>query len=128
MREHHVGDVLVVETVAGRNVPVGIVTDRDLVVQVLSQAQPPERFTAGDVMSSDLVTALESESVYDAIWHMRSQGVRRLPIVDAQNGLRGMLTRDDVIAFLGTELFELSRVPPAQRERERKRRAEIEEV
>ena len=114
MRNHHVGDVIVVEPHQGKLVPVGIVTDRDLVVQVLAQGVGPDALTANDLMSDELVTAVESEVVYDAIWHMRTKGIRRLPVVDERKYLIGVLTADDVTEFLAEELTEVARIVPRQ--------------
>lgn len=114
MRDRHVGDVIVVEPQAGQSVPVGIVTDRDLVVHVLAAGVAADNVTAGDLMVTDIVTAAESEFVYDAIWHMRSKGVRRLPIVDDRKSLVGVLTMDDVTRFLAEELGEVARITPYQ--------------
>ena len=94
--------------------PVGIVTDRDLVVQVLAQGVGPDALTANDLMSDELVTAVESEVVYDAIWHMRTKGIRRLPVVDERKYLIGVLTADDVTEFLAEELTEVARIVPRQ--------------
>jgi signal-transduction protein with cAMP-binding, CBS, and nucleotidyltransferase domain len=114
MRNHHVGDVIVVDRYEGRAVPVGIVTDRDLVIQVLAEQVDPGPLTAADLMSGELATALETEVVYDAIWHMRSRGIRRLPVVDARRFLVGVLTADDVTAFLAEELTQVARIVPRQ--------------
>ena len=114
MRNHHVGDAVVAEPQQGKLVPVGIVTDRDLVVQVLAQGVGLDAFTAQDLMSDELVTATETEAVYDAIWHMRSKGIRRLPVVDERKFLVGMLTADDVIEFLAEELAQVARIVPHQ--------------
>ena len=119
MRNHHVGDVIVVEPRDGHLVPVGIVTDRDLVVEVLAQRLSPAELTAQDLMNGDLVTAGISESVYDAIWHMRSRQVRRLPIVEARGFLVGILTADDVTEFLAEELTQITRIPSSQLKLER---------
>ena len=78
----------------------------------------PDLLRAGDLMSVDLVTAFESELVYDAIWHMRGKGIRRLPVVDAHNHLLGVLTADDVTEFLAEELTEVARIAPRQIKRE----------
>jgi len=114
MRDRHVGDVIVVDEQEGKATPVGIVTDRDLVVQVMAKGVNPDLLRAGDLIAGDLVTAVESEVVYDAIWHMRSKGVRRLPVVDAQNCLLGVVTADDVTEFLAAELTEVARIVPRQ--------------
>jgi len=114
MRNHHVGDVIVVDRKDNKLVPVGIVTDRDLVVQVIAQAVAPAGLAARDLMNEDLVTAEENEDVYDAIWHMRSKGIRRLPVVDAHKFLIGVLTVDDVVEFLAEELAQVARIVPRQ--------------
>lgn len=114
MRDRHVGDVIVVEPVEGRAVPVGIVTDRDLVLDVLAEEADPTTLAAGDLMSAELVTARDTEVVYDAVWHMRSKGIRRLPVVDARGFLVGVLTADDVTAFLAEELAQIARIVPYQ--------------
>lgn len=122
MRERHVGDVVIVETVDEVQRPVGIVTDRDLVVRVVAVGLEPESLQVGDLVARDLVTVDESEFVYDAIWRMRSQGVRRLPIVDGRTGrLVGIVTADDVTQFLAAELTDVTRAVPVQIERERAR-------
>lgn len=118
MRDHHVGDIVVVEACEGGMRPVGIVTDRDLVVRVMAQGLPPADYRAADLMNTELVTAVGSETAYDAIWHMRSQGIRRLPVVDAHNRLIGIVTADDIGDFLGQELAALARVAPRQIQRE----------
>jgi signal-transduction protein with cAMP-binding, CBS, and nucleotidyltransferase domain len=124
MRDRHVGDVVIVETVEGGLRPVGVVTDRDLTVQVMARGVSPEECVAEDLMDEDVHTAVGSESTYDAIWHMRSQGIRRLPIVDAHNRLMGILTADDVTEFLAQELSALARIPLRQASREQRREAE----
>ena len=110
MRDQHVADVVVVDDRAGRITPVGLVTDRDLVVGVLACNKDPNQVRAVELMRADLETALDSELVYDAIWHMRKRQILRLPVVDARGALVGVLTADDVAEFLASELSELSRV------------------
>lgn len=114
MRDRHVGDVVVVDEDEGGATPVGIVTDRDLVIEVMARGVAPELLCAGDLIGDGVVTVLESETVYDAIWQMRSKGIRRLPVVDTQGRLLGVLTADDVTRFIAEELTELARVAPRQ--------------
>lgn len=114
MRDRHVGNILVVEERAGRITPVGIVTDRDLVVRVLAAGADATTLRAADVMCAPLETALDSELVYDAIWHMRKKQILRLPVVDAHDSLVGMLTADDVTEFLSSELSEVARLRAAR--------------
>src|SRR5574340_613686 len=82
MRQHHVGDVVVVEERGGFRVPVGIVTDRDLVVEVVAPGLDPSVITVGDIMVPELATVTENIGVFEAIQYMRTKGVRRLPVVE----------------------------------------------
>lgn len=123
MRERHVGDVVVVDPCDGGVTPVGIVTDRDLVVQLIACGVDPARYCAEDLMNGDIVTAVGSETVFDAIWHMRRGGVRRLPVVDARNRLQGLVTMDDLTDALAQELSALARIAPRQADREQARLA-----
>jgi len=118
MRDRNVGDVIVVDEHEGRVTPVGLVTDRDLVVAVMAKGVDPDLVRAEGLIASEIVTAFESELVYDAIWHMRGKGIRRLPVVDTHNHLLGMLTADDVLQFLAEELTEVARIAPRQIKRE----------
>lgn len=114
MRDQHVADVIVVEDRGHRLVPIGLVTDRDLVVKVMARGDDPAKVHAADVMHAELETALDSELVYDAIWHMRKRQILRLPIVDTHGALVGVLTADDVAEFLASELTEVSRLRKRQ--------------
>jgi signal-transduction protein with cAMP-binding, CBS, and nucleotidyltransferase domain len=114
MRERHVGDVIVVEEREGGVAPVGIVTDRDLVIQVMAKGLDPAPLCAGDLLSRDCVTVLDSDLAYDAIWHMRRSAVRRLPVVDARGVLMGVVTMDDINRFLAQELSDIARIAARQ--------------
>ena len=114
MRNHHVGDLIVAEPRGGRLEPLGIVTDRDLVVKVLAEGVAAEALTAGDLMTRDLVTCTEAESVHEAIERMRVEGVRRLPVVGTYGALVGVLSADDVAEFLAEELTGLAHIAPRQ--------------
>lgn len=101
MRTSHVGDLVIVENRNGQHIPIGIVTDRDIVVSVV--AGDPDHINyllVSDVMSSDLVTAQEQDSIEAALKTMHEHGVRRLPIVDKDGALAGILTLDDVLKYL----------------------------
>lgn len=118
MRQHHVGDVLIVEERNGRKEPVGIVTDRDLVVEIMAPGLAPEAITAGDIMGAELVVVRENTGVFEAIQYMRTKGVRRLPVVDAHNGLVGILALDDLLELLSEELLAISRLVRLEQQKE----------
>ena len=114
LRDHHVGDVVVVDDGDGGPRPVGLVTDRDLVIKVMARNADPALFTAGDLAADAPEMALDCEFAFDAICRMRTKGVRRLPVVDSKGHLVGVLSADDVARFLAGELSELARVAPRQ--------------
>jgi len=107
MRQHHVGDVVVIEEVKGVRVPVGIVTDRDLVVEIMAPDIVQMSITVGDIMGPNLVTVKESMGIFESVQYMRGEGVRRLPVVDGKGGLVGILTLDDLLELFAEELLEL---------------------
>jgi CBS domain-containing protein len=125
MREQHVGDVVVVDERGPALRPLGVITDRDLVIEVMARGVDPSSLRAEDLITGTVVTALASELVHDAVWHMRANGLRRLPVVDDTGRLVGMLTADDVARHLAQDLVDLVRVAPLQIDAERTRRAEI---
>jgi len=118
MRQHHVGDVLVVEERGGARVPVGIITDRDLVVEVMAPELDPTVITVGDIMAPDLVTVKENTGVFEAIQYMRAKGVRRLPVVNESVGLVGILTLDDLLELLAEELLEIAKLVKQEQKKE----------
>jgi CBS domain-containing protein len=122
MRQHHVGDVVVIEERDGVRFPVGIVTDRDLVVEIMAPELDPAAITVGDIMEQELVTVKESIGLFEAIQYMRSKTVRRLPIVDENGALLGILALDDLLELLSEELLAIARLVRYQRRKETKQR------
>ncbi|MDH3450907.1 MAG: CBS domain-containing protein, partial [Gammaproteobacteria bacterium] len=122
MREHHVGDLVVVEEQADGKRPVGIVTDRDLVLEVLAAQVDMQTVTAGDIMSWELVHASATDGIQEVIDIMRTNGVRRLPLTDAKGLLFGIVTVDDIIAWLADSLQGLGTIIARERDIERARR------
>jgi predicted transcriptional regulator len=125
MREEHVGDLIVVEPSGDGVVPVGVITDRDVVVGVLARDSDHVRtLDVGDVIAPDgaVVSATEDEDLGPALHRMRSWGVRRLPVVDTKGVLTGVLSIDDVIAALVDELSEVAALVADQPRRESEKR------
>jgi len=110
MRKCHVGDIVVVERKGEQNIPVGIITDRDIVVELIAENVDLESVTTGDVMSYELITAREEEGVWTVLQKMRDNGVRRVPIVNGNGGLEGILAVDDLIELLAEELNLLAKL------------------
>ena len=112
MRDLHVTDVVVVDERGARMVPIGLVTEHDLVVRVIATGASPEQVRATDLMGTQFETVRDSEFVYDAIALMRRKRLLRLPVIDAHGALVGVLTADDVTDFLASELTEVARIAP----------------
>ena len=98
MRENHVGSVIVVDRMnEGLRLPVGIVTDRDLVVEVLATGLDSETITVGDIMDPNLVTIAARNDASSAVHLMRVKAVRRLPVVNDEGRLLGLVSFDDLL-------------------------------
>ena len=122
MREFHVGDLVVVERRGKVNVPIGIVTDRDLVVEVLAQGLDAKSVGVKDLMVQPLQTAKEEDDLLDTLQRMRSMGLRRMPVINADGALEGILTVDDILDILSEELMDVVAVSVVQRQKEKRRR------
>jgi CBS domain-containing protein len=122
MRQHHVGDVVVVKHHQGKKVPVGIVTDRDVVVDLVATELDCKVITVGDIMVTNLAVAKASTGILEAIQLMASKGVRRLPIVDDNDDLVGIVTLDDVLLLLAKELGALTKLVAREQKNEAARR------
>ena len=118
MRQHHVGGIVIIEENNGVRTPVGIVTDRDLVVEIIAPELDYRVITVGDIMGSELVTVKENMGVFEAIQYMRAKGVRRLPVVDMNDGLVGILTLDDLLDLLSDEIFSLAKLVTHEQKKE----------
>jgi CBS domain-containing protein len=122
MRENHVGCLVVVEEAEGLRRVVGVLTDRDIVTAVLAADLDPTTLCVEDVMTTDLVTAREDDSLIDLMQNMRRKGVRRIPVVGAQGDLVGLVTLDDVLDILSEELGLLVAAIATEGRRERQMR------
>ena len=118
MRQYHVGDIVVTDQPDGKRVPVGIVTDRDIVLEVLAQGVDAGRLSVGDIMTRDLITVSESEGILQTVQLMRAKGARRAPVVDKEGALVGIVAADDFIELLAEELTELARLISREQKRE----------
>ena len=122
MRTHHVGDVIIVDQPDGEQIPVGILTDRDIIVSVIALGLDPASLLVGDIMSDDLLACSENDDVYETIERMRQRGIRRMPVVNAHGALSGIVSVDDLLGFLAEEMGELARIAPHQQSQEKRAR------
>jgi len=123
MRSQHVGDVVVVEEKPDGRHPVGILTDRDIVVELIAEEVDLGVMLVGDCMSFELVTAMENDDLFDTIKRMRDKGIRRLPVVDEGGLLIGILTVDDLIDLIAELLTDLVKLMGHERNLERFKRS-----
>ena len=124
MREKHVGYLVVVkmDNVLGLVRPVGVLSDRDIVVTVVARGVDPATLRVGDIMSARPITAREDESVEEALGKMRQFGFRRLPVVTDHDELVGVLATDDVLKALAAETQDLATTIHRERQIEGMRR------
>lgn len=119
MRNAHVGALVVVQQKDGHARPIGIITDRDIVVAAIAvPGARPEGIRVCDVMPGRLLLAREEEGAFDAVRTMQDNGLRRLPVIDAAGNLRGMLTAEDVLRALAGALGGLAQAFRRAGERE----------
>lgn len=118
MRQFHVGDLIVAENHDGQRIPIGIVTDRDIVMEVIAKDLNVDDFAVGDVVGATLITTRESDGIFETIQSMRSHGVRRVPVVSGDGALVGIVSMDDVLELLAEELVGLAHIAGRERQTE----------
>jgi CBS domain-containing protein len=107
MRQHHVGSLIVVEEESRGRVPVGMLTDRDIVVEVLAPGLDYKNLSVGEIMSSQLITARESDDMLGVLRVMRQRGIRRMPVITEAGTLAGIVTLDDLLEILAEQMDDL---------------------
>jgi CBS domain-containing protein len=122
MREHHVGSLVVVDESGKGRVPVGVVTDRDIVVAVVAREVDSRTLTAGEVMTTDLATVRADDPVEVALRLMRRRGIRRVPVVSDAGTLTGIVTLDDVLEKVAEQLSDAVRAITSEQVRETRAR------
>lgn len=122
MRDAHAGDPIVVREEEGRCVPVGMVTDRDIVLTVVSPDAEAGSLFVGDIMSAPVATANVDDDIWLLAKRMRQHGVRRLPVVGDDGELIGIVSLDDLLRAAAALLDELRLVAARQPYFEEKQR------
>ena len=123
MREHHVGSVVVVEKRGDQATPIGILTDRDIVIEVLAEDVDPAEVNIGDIMTAEPVAVQQSTTLLESLEVMRQRGVRRLLVVDDKGYLLGVLAVDDILELLGEQIGAVVALIGAEQNHERQRRS-----
>ncbi|HKT32272.1 MAG TPA: CBS domain-containing protein [Gammaproteobacteria bacterium] len=123
MRNYHVGSLVVTESRDGGLMPVGMLTDRDIVVGIVAKDVDPLTVTVGDIMSSDPLIAAEDDDVGEILEDMRKEGVRRIPVVDETDKLIGIFALDDLLQMLAVQMDLVAGIVGSQRLEETRLRA-----
>ncbi|PLX84298.1 MAG: CBS domain-containing protein [Desulfuromonas sp.] len=123
MRSNHVGDVVVADKKNGGCMPVGILTDRDIVIELLAAEVDLDSVSVGDAMSYELLMAREGDDLLETVKLMRNRGVRRVPVIDRGGLLVGIVSVDDVVELLSEQLTDLVKLVAVEERREREHRA-----
>jgi CBS domain-containing protein len=106
MERWHVGSLIVVRD----DRPIGIITDRDLALGVLGARRDPAGCTVADLMTREPVVLDVNYTPREAAALMKRHGLRKLPLVDEQGRVVGVVTADDLILSLGQRVQGLSEV------------------
>lgn len=117
MRKHHVGALAVTDPQDAAHV-IGVLTDRDIVVDALAQGKSVDECTAASLCHPQLVGVPITATVQEAIAHMLQHGVRRLFVANADGSLSGLISIDDLVEAIAQEVGDLSRLLRVNVERE----------
>ena len=115
MKRHHVGALVVVEDTKDGIVPVGVLTDRDIIVEVVAAGASPETVKAGEIVRRPVITIDEDAGYAEAVRRMSVNGVRRMPVVDARGTLVGIITIDDILRQLAGPLVAVADLAARER-------------
>lgn len=122
MRHYHVGDLVLLEEQKNKKSPVGIVTDRDLVIEVMAAGIAPESLLIKDIITEPFSSVFENDNLLDALELMHSKKIRRLPVINNDKALVGIITLDDLIEILAENMAKVVDVIKLQQQKEAKQR------
>ncbi len=122
MREAHVGDLVVVDNPDTTRSPIGVITDRDIVVEIVARGLSPTSTTLDSIIRKPVILAHEAEDTVELLERMRAHGVRRVPVVDARQRLTGIITLDDLLALVAADCHALVEIVGRGQAREHRSR------
>jgi CBS domain-containing protein len=108
MRDEHVGFLVVLDEGDPIRRPLGVVTDRDVVLQVCAREIDPHAVTAADIMSRQPLVATETDDLNEVLQAMRIAGFRRVPVLTSAGALTGVIAIDDAIDVVAGLLCDIS--------------------
>lgn len=110
MRQKHVGDLVVVNESDGDQTPIGMVTDRDIVVEVLGRELNPDAVAVREIMRAPTVIARDSDEAAEVVERMKVHGVRRVPVMGSNHTLVGIVCLDDLLRQLAADANALAEI------------------
>ena len=111
MRKHSVGTLVVLDK---DKKPLGIVTDRDLSMQVIAAGKDPSEVKVAQVMTVDPRSLREDTPIEEGLRVMRGGKCRRLPVVDDKGALQGLVSIDDILELLAEEMSQIAKIIESQ--------------
>ena len=122
MRQNHIGDVVITRSCKAEEIPIGILTDRDIVVHGIACDIALDEVAAGDLSTQDLVTVEPDADIVDIVRTMNAHAVRRI-VVSGGSAYNGIISFDDILWALSQIVSNLSAVTERQIQREIKAEA-----
>lgn len=119
MLSHHVGDIVITAERDGRVVPVGIITDRDIVVGAVAKGADLTQMKISEILKTGIVTATEEHALSELVQMMVTEGISRLPIVNDYGALKGILSSKRLFQYFAQGLCELTELSQQQKKREK---------
>lgn len=104
MKLKNIGTLVVTKSKEQSSLPIGIITDRDIVVKAIANSKDLDKIPIKEIMSNDLITFKKDTSINEMLAGLSKKGVRRAPIVDENNQICGIISTDDILAFIAEEL------------------------
>lgn len=123
MRKNHVGEVIIVEHQKAKTIPLGIVTDRDLVIEIMAMEVDVEKINLGSIMCFELITVSDDTSLNDALEIMQINGIRRAPVIDGSGALIGLINIESILKILTQDMTKLLKLFNTEKRIEKTRRS-----
>jgi predicted transcriptional regulator len=126
MRQHHIGFLIVYRSGDELRRPIGVLTDRDIVIEVVAKKVDPATVTVNDLMAQQPLVATETEELGDVLQAMRIAGIRRVPVTDMRGALVGVIAIDDVLDLITGFMCDISGSVKSEQRQERRSRSNVQ--
>lgn len=114
MKDEGVGSIIITHDEEGEEVPIGIITDRDVAIKVVAEKRNAENIKISEIMSGDLLIIDDDQDIRSTIELMKKKGVRRAPVMNDDDEICGIISLDDLFVYMTDELNNLADVVQKQ--------------